>query len=546
MMSKLKFLLLFATVSGVSSFFNVSFGQSLTERVLWADTSDTLDTFELKKIATDFSFDQDGNFSFFLKKGKDETAITNKELPGNLCYAGGGSRNNGAIQFLRLCSKKDADFLYVKNWYGPDIYGPIAGDVLGYRSGNTHRHIAVTSLLGDTVFFYIDGQKIYSSQLDDFKQFKLSDEKWIDFSHNGNVIYYLEQDSRFVLYVNGQPIDSSSFRYEALSINDKGEYVYAKGLRPEMPVGKYDYMFFVHTKDTVFDYVRTAWQYALTENGAYFYSGDDCGPDYIVVNGRIKKGIESIRNIILVDSKNALFTFEKGNGNYLDVNGVEYPLDFDEIFCPTMDTNGHFAYYGLKKYYLYKVIDGKMVKEPLSKYGVRAMPLYLNVQGNSLHCFKTDDSIYVYQDNCLLFNPISSEKPFEVLSRRDVFPSNFYEITGRFENGHSLFCLNYGDSGYFVYDGLFSEAMSPIRNKWSCSISGHTVGAVEEGVFNEHGFFAVQYTGDKSYRVVVNNQVYQDLYDVDEIFSQSGFFDGKQVIFYGRKKNAIYQFIISL
>jgi hypothetical protein len=517
-------------------------GQTLTERILWADTSET---YEIEKYNHSFSFDREGNYFFYVKKDGKSVAVANKAPIDNLCSAGGVYSKHGSSRYLRLCDQKEPDSCYVMyamNEYGTNIYGPIAGKVQGYRSGGTRQHLAVTSLRGDTAFFYLDGQLVYSSPLETIKQFKLSDEEWVDFSDNGNMIYYLEKDNRFVLYVNGQPIDSSDFRFNAVSINDKGEYVYAKGFRPEVPVGKYDYMFFIHTQDTSFDYVRTTWESALMESGAYYFSGDDTGPDYIVLNGRLHKGIESIRHITLIDSKNAFYSFRQDKKRFLNVNGVIHPIDFGEIFCPTMDTNGHFAYFGLKNYYLYKVVDGHIDKEPLSKYGVRAMPLHITPQGSSLYYFKTDDSVFVYKDNALILKPNPNSEPFAIRQWKDVIPH--LSVNKGPENGHSLLCLNYGEHSYFVHDGQLSEPLLPAFEQYTWEEP--RLGGISEGLFNGHGYFAVQNIGEKEYQVVVNGRILGELHDVDRIFSEKGYFDGRQVVFYGRRNHSICQFILTL
>jgi len=513
-------------------------GQTLTEKLLWTDQSASAD---LKMNASNFAFDRDGNYFFLIKKGEDRIAVTNRATAGELCAAGGGSRKCGSRR-LRLCNHKNADFLYVMNEDGPNIYGPIAGTVQGCLSGNTRQHFANTSLRNDTAFFYLDGRLVYSSPLETIKKFKLEDEDWVDFSDNGNVIYYLEQDGRFVLYVNDQPIDTSDNHFNALAINDKGDYLYAKGHRPVEPVGKYNYMFFIHTQDTVFDYVRTTWKYALAESGAYYYNGDDCGPEYLVLNGRLRKGIDDFWNITMIDSKNAFYIFEQDKHLFLNVNGKDYPADFEEIFCPTMDTNGHFAYFGMKDYYLYKVVDDVKVEEPLSKYGVRAIPIHITPQGSSLYYFKTDDSIYVYKDNVLVLNPIQRTEPFTIKPWDDVLPNKYYYKIP--ENGHSLVCLNYGEHGYFVYDGQLSEPLKPLAEyfSWGDSESGSVV----EGVYNEHGYFAVLKTGENDFQVVVNGRICSEIQDVDKIIRHNGFFDGRQVTFYGMKNKAIYQFVVTL
>lgn len=515
-------------------------GQNFTERLLWTDTSGSL---EIEKNTFNFSFDREGNFCFRVKKSGDDWIITNNSTLDKLCPAGAGFGKHGGCEYFRSCAQKYANYVYAKNQDGTTIYGPITGTVQGYHTGHTRQHCAVTSVLGDTAFFYLDGRMVYSTLLENIKQFKLSNEDWVDFSENGNVIYFLEQNNRFVLYVNDLPIDSSDFRFYSLSINDKGDYIYAKGFRPEQPIGKYDYMFFIHTKDTALDYVRTTWNYALTGNGAYYFSGDDNGPYYIAINGRLHRDIESIRNIILLDNKNSFYTFKKKNKLFLNVNGVDYPVDFKEIYYPSMDTNGHFAYFGMKNYFLYKVVDGNVSKKPLAKYGVMAEPMHISADGHTLYYFKAIDSIYVYQDNDLILKPIKSKEPIELMPWDDVIHCwSYYKKPA---NGHSLLCLNYGNQGYFVHDGKLSEALLPLT-LWSSWGIEPVVGCIVEGVFNENGFFAIQYTGEKQYVLMVNGLVYKELQGIDKIIPDKGFFDGNRVIFYGIKNHDIYQFILAL
>lgn len=540
---KKKALFLFILVVFALQGQEILLGQNFTERLLWADTSGSL---EIEKNAFNFSFDHEGNFCFWVKNSDGDRVITNNSSLGKLCPAGAVFGKHGGIEYFRSCAQKYANCVYAKNQDGTTFYGPITGRVQGYHTGHTRQHIAVTSVLDDTAFFYIDGQKVYSSLLENIHQFKLSNEDWVDFSDNGNVIYFLEQNNRFVLYVNNLPIDSSNFRFYSLSINDKGDYVYAKGFRPEQPIGKYDYMFFIHTQDTVFDYVRTTWNYALTENGAYYFSGDDNGPYYIAINGRLHKNIESIGNIILLDKNNAFYTFKKKNKLFLNVNGMDYPVDFNKIYYPSMDNNGHFAYFGMKNHFLYKVVDGNVGKKPLAKYGVKANPMHISPDGHILYYFEAIDSIYVYKDNDLILKPIKRNDSIELIKLMpwdDVI--HCWSYYKKPTNGHSLLCLNHGNQGYFVHDGQLSEALIPMTSTYSWG-TDPVVGCIVDGDFNENGFFAIQYTGEKHYTLMVNGLVCKELQDIDKIIPDKGFFDGNHVFFYGIKNHDIYQFILTL
>ena len=178
-----KFLLLFFALAAVAMQ-----GQTLTERLLWADTSGTC---EIEPYSYTMSFDCDGNYFFLVKKDKDRIAVTNKTTTGELCYAGGGYRKGCSSRYLRLCNQKNADFLYVMNKDGTNIYGPIAGTVQGCLSGGTRQHFANTSVRNDTAFFYLDGRLVYSSPLETIKQFILSDEEWVDFWNRMAVLCFM-------------------------------------------------------------------------------------------------------------------------------------------------------------------------------------------------------------------------------------------------------------------------------------------------------------------------------------------------------------------
>lgn len=327
-----------------------------------------------------------------------------------------------------------------------------------------------------------------------------------------------------------------------LAINNNGKYIYAKGKSPEQPIGKYNYMFFVHSMDTVLGYVRTVWDYELKENGAYYYSGDDNGPYYIAINDKIFKDINLVSNITLIDKKTYLYSFGENGKNKINVNGTISSHEFDKIFFPSLDKDGNFAFYGMKDFYLYKYVNGQIIKEPLSKYGVRATPLYISPNGESLHYFKTDDSIYLYQNEKLIFNPISKNSNFIIEPYEEVLPYNF--VRGKTENGNLLFYLEYDKQGYFVFNGNLSKPLIPIKERNFSK--NKEQGTIVAGTFNDNGFFAIQKVGKGKFLIIVNNQVYKELDDVDYIVPDNYFFDGKSLTFYGVKKRSFYQFTLNL
>ncbi len=512
-------------------------GQTITEQLILTDTKDSL-YLNSDKI----SFDRQGNYCFVIEKDDQDYFVTNKDTIGGFKFIGSTYGNGGEINYTNSYSDPKEKPFYYKNAKGTKVYGTAIGKIESYQTSNTKENIAITTTLNDSVYNYINGRLVSQSHKEQVEKFYISERDWVSFSENGNVIYFLKQDSLYKLFVNDKQIESSKFRYNQLAINNNGTYIFAKGKRPEKPIGKYNYMFFIHSMDTVLGYVRTVWDYELKENGAYYYSGDDNGPYYIAINDKLYKDIKPVSNITLIDKKTYLYSFSENGKNKINVNGAIYSHEFDEIFFPSLDKNGNFAFYGMTDYYLYKFVNGQKIKEPLSKYGVRATPLYISPIGESLHYFKTDDSIYLYQDEKLIFESIPKTSNFIIEPYKEILPYNF--VRGKTENGNSLFYLEYENQGYFVFNGKFSKPLIPIKERNFSRVKEQ--GTIVSGEFNDNGFFAIQKVGKKKFLIIINNQIYKELDDVDFIVSDSYFFDGKSLTFYGVKNRSFYQFTVSL
>ncbi len=512
-------------------------GQTITDRLILTDTKDSL-YLNSDKI----SFDRQGNYCFVIEKGDQDYFVTNKDTIGGFKFIGSTYGNGGEINYTNSYSDPKEKPFYYKNAKGTKVYGTAIGKIESYQTSNTKENIAIATTLKDSVYYYINGKLISKNHKEQVEKFYISERDWVSFSENGNVIYFLNQDSLYKLYVNDKLIDSSKFRYNQLAITNSGTYIFAKGKRPEQPIGKYNYMFFIHSMDTVLGYVRTVWDYELKENGAYYYSGDDNGPYYIAINDKLYKDIKPVSNITLIDKKTFLYSFGEKGKNKINVSGKIYSHDFDEIFYPSLDTEGNFAFYGMKDYYLYKFVNGKENKEPISKYGVRATPLYISPTGESIHYFKTDDSIYLYQDEKLIFKSIPKTLNFIIEPHKEILPYNF--VRGKAENGNSLFYLEYDKQGYFVFNGKFSKPLLPVKERNYSKDKEQ--GTIVSGEFNDNGFFAIQKVGKKKFLIIINNQIYNELDDVDYIVSDSYFFDGKSLTFYGVKNRSFYQFNINL
>ncbi|NOQ71732.1 MAG: hypothetical protein GQ574_07020 [Crocinitomix sp.] len=509
------------------------FGQTLTEKLILQDSSDSV---YLKESSG--RFDKDGNYCFQIKIDTLEYFITNKDTFGGLkSIRGIGGGGGGAISYGSAGWKDRSTPYYYKNGLGTRVYGTAIGKVEDFQSNVSHESISFVSTTDDSVYYHLNGHLV-SSALKNPKTYYRTANDFAAFSENGNAIYWIFEDSTFQLFVNNQLIDSSKFRFIQMAINDNGDYIYAKGHKPKKKIGRYDYIFYIHANNITFDYVRTVWDYELKPNGAYYYSGDDNGTDYIAINDKLYRDLDYVSNITLLDKENFFFTFGENDKTKINVNGQVFSYNYDEILKPTMDKAGNFSCYTVIDYYLYKIVNGKKIEAPISKYGVRGVPVYISPTGSSIHYFKTDDSTYLYRDEKLLFKPISNKTQFRIEPTKFLI-SNYYK-RGKTKNGKSLFYMEYDDKAYFVYNGELSQQTIPKVTRSYARTA--TIGNIVISQHNDLGYFVVQQTGEQQFMITMNNQVYQELNGVDKILDYSYFFSENGLVLYGIKNAAYYQY----
>lgn len=509
------------------------FSQTISKRLILTDSKESYLINSSQKC-----FDKEGNYCFKIKQDGKEYFVTNKDKVGGVKFIGSMFSTGGDISYTNSYSDAEDKPWYYKNSRGVKVLGPVTGKLENYITTGTREHVAIVTRYGDSLYHYVNGNLVARNLRAAINKSYSSDYDWCAFSENGNSIYCVRKDSSYCLFVNGKLIDKSSESFTGLHINDNGDYIYAEGRMPAVKTKGYDYMYFIHTKDTVLGPVRTVWESALTDNGAYYYSGDDNGPEYIVVNNILQKGIEKVSKVMLPDRRNYLYQFSRDKEQHINVNGKAYSCP--SILQPGINKKGDFSFYGIIDYYLYKFINGKRVEQPVTNYGVRARPLYISPEGESTHYFETDDSIYLYQDENLLFQPISKHTNFVVQPYKE-FLRNLYG-NDKSSNFNSLFYMEYGSNAFWVFNGLFSKPMLPAKpHSYADDINGEIVA----GELNENGFFSIQKIS-KKFVINVNNKVYTEVTDVDDIFQGTCFFDGRELVFYGVKGLSIYQFKLSL
>lgn len=514
-----------------------NFCQTITERLILTDTKDSLFI-----NADKHAFDTAGNYCFKIKQKGSEFFVTRKEKIGGFKFIGSTYGNGGDISYTNSWSDPKDKPWYYKNSRATKVLGPVIGKLEKYMTSGTKANIAIATSYADTIYYYVNGQLVSKNLRSTLDKLDIDHYDWCAFSENGNSIYYIKRDSLYRLFVNGNLIDSSIENFNELHINNTGDYIYAEGRRPAIKTDGYDYMFFIHAKDTIIGPVRTVWKNELTENNAWYFSGDDNGPYYIIINNALQKGIREVSDVILADRENYFYKFNKDGSTNINVNGKAWSYPLTEIIDPNINREGDFAFYGLKDYYLYKFVNGRQIEKPITKYDVRPVPLYISPKGESVHAFVTDDSVYLYRDDSLLFKPIDRKSTFKVRPCKTIFSSLFTEIKAA--HGNDLFYMEYGNAGFWVFNGTFSKPMMPAQ-KGSYAENKQN-GEIVAGEFNDAGFFSIQKTGKSTWQINVNNSVYKELKGVNVIFDDNWFFNNNELIFYGVRGLSIYQFKLSL
>lgn len=518
------------------SFCYYSNGQELKERVILTDSQDSL---YLKSY--NISFDRNGNYCIVIDKEGHDYFVTSNDTLGGFRFIGSTSGIGGGMTYSKSDLNSNNDYFYYKNSKGTKVYGPAVGKVIRFETSNSKENIAMVTTFNDSVYYYVNGDLVLKRKKEPGKSY-VFERDWVAFSESSNSIYSLKPDSITYLYVNDRIIDSTKYRYSKLAINNDSNYIYAKYEEPEVPIRNSNYVFHLHTIDTTLSSVKRVSDSELKTNGAYYFSCWYKESSYIAINDKLHMNIETVSNINLIDKNTYLYTFEENGKSKINVNGRIYSHDFEEIFYPNLDKNGNFAFFGMRDYYLYKFVNGQEITKPLSQFGVRATPLYISPRGESIHYFKTDDSIYLYRDENLVFKQSLMTSDFITKQYDEFLPYNY--TRGKTDGMNSLFYLEYNQVGYFIYNGNFSIPLTPVKN--SNYSKEKKNGAIAIGELNENGFFAIQKIGESKFLLIINNEIYKEINEIDYIVLDSFFFEENRLIFYAVKNYSFYQYTMEL
>ena len=506
----------------------ISHGQQMTTKIIVSDHSPDSILINAEKL----SFDKKGNFFFQVKKNNGSYFISNTDTIGPLKKISTTYSTNGNLTY----GYDDKNFLYYLNPNDIKAYGPVKGKIETSYTNESYDYVIVAILNGDSLYYYANGTLINTiHKTKGSTPTSLKD--WVTFS-DGEKIYVTDEKGLWKVIMNDKVVATSENRLSQPAMNSKGDYLYVEGMRP--PAGsRYDiYQFYIHTKDTAFGPVRTVWSYKLKDDGSWYYTSDDAGPDYIVINNKMYRDVDKIENIILLDKNNYFFIYKKDGKKFYNHNGHEYKLEFENAMDFIIDKKGNLSFYFTKDYYLYKVVNGKTAPAPITNYGVRPFPFYITATGISFHCFITDDSMYFYKDDQLIFPP-EGLVHFESRDLAYQFPD--HEKNNKYD-GDDLRYFEWKDSGYVIYNETISKGMMPFLDK--SYVKQRQIGEIVGGSVNETGFFLIQKTGKEKYFINISNKYFQEVDNITRLIPGFSFFSGNKLIFYALQGNNFIQYTI--
>jgi hypothetical protein len=242
----------------------------------------------------------------------------------------------------------------------------------------------------------------------------------------------------------------------------------------------------------------------------------------------------------LLDRANYFFFSRENRETTIITSGKTFSVPYTDVFAPSIDTKGNYAFYGMKNYYLWKVVNGQQ-RDSVSRNGIRGTPLYISPEGSSLHYFHGEDSTYIFRDNTQLY-PAFANDTFRIETGREFFSQSYMRYNKAIP-GINLWYAELGPSSYFIYNGQFSRPLLPVK-EWSYR-KEQKIGELAANDISEYGFFFIQKTGDQDYLVCINNTFYHELHGIDRVLHDSCYFDGKQLVFYAVKGRSFYQYTIT-
>jgi len=492
------------------------------------------------------SFDSAGNFCFY-NRPPAGPVITNTGTYGPF-------REQTSYYPVTFYNTKEKG-QYIKGERSPVMHGPIDGTLATVPIINTRDYFAFTVSKNDSVSYFVNDNHIATT--DSVPATRL----WCTFSTNGNVLYTISKGEWNYLYLNYKLIDSSRYVYGALAVDNENNYRYSLGSLSyslnKGICGNYTsstYTPIPHAPLKVYGPVAAHGSVFMPYYDTLYYYGNGSGAAYLLENDSLFRYRVREQKIVAPGGGQNFLTYTPSTNwmNFtivspqtetrLNVNGKAVRLPYSDVYFPCMDAQGNYSLFGLRDYYLYKNINGTEQRQPLSKYGVRATPLSIDAQGNTICYYTTDDSVYVYE-NDRLFNKCG------VTQFNMQYASSIFMLTARIEqDAISGFCMD--TSCYIVYKNVISPPILKItmHSGWDTFKTGNVI----YSDLNDHGYWLLQKAGFRQYNLVVNGRritLPGDVYFESPLWfwlARNFSLTDKEFIFYTEENLHIYRYKISL
>lgn len=455
----------------------------------------------------------------------------------------GPFKHDGGGGWFHLFYNEKEKAQYIKGSTNAEVYGPIDGTVK-YVSTSEKSSLAYTVSAHDSITYFINGKRIAvtdSSTIID---------RWCAFNDNGDKLYALRQGKLNYLYFNDKLIDSSHYYYQNLNLDNNSNYSYLLGYY-EIKDSKCNCCTFnrlAHVPQNVLIPMQPTIRQGWSMDDTLYHYGNGHNIKYRADSFFVG---QTSRTATMLAKGSSIFGYTHSNHwGYIyssdttkvkiSMNGKRQTLPYEKILLPCIDSMGHYATFGRRGYYMYKNIDGIETKEPLSKHGVRAVPVSIDVKGNTICYYETEDSVYVYENDHLFKSCAVGQ--FEFMLR--------YFFTWQYVEDQVPPLLVINGAAYIVYNNTISPAL--LKPNARTNDRYFDIGDVICSLCNESGYYMLQKTGEQQYDLLVNNR---RISLPSEISFEGPLWDkltfnfqlkANEFVFYGIEGKSIYKYKIAL
>lgn len=506
------------------------------------------DIFSNEGSAVDF--DTVGNYCCYKWRGEGQV-VTNTRTYGPFKITKGWP---GMVIFYN----EENNNQYFKGGNSTVLYGPIDGSIRWKSSTGINGERDFSFILKNEAGFnhYINGKLVITTNSGPCTQ------QWCVFSNNGHVLYTVKNNRRNFMFLDGKLIDSTNTLddYDWLLVDDTGHFCYTLGQQRErfMPYPADRQKTFSPVAMTTDPKARESIYTGLASDSIYVYQIKE-GRTILIKLHRIEFYQEYLE-IVTASGKETIFLGyrpEEGPAQsvseYRDtilqihLNNKIVKLPYKNIFRPCIDSFGHYALFGQRGYYLFKNVNGVEFPQPLTKHGVRAKPISIDVQGNVICYYETDDSVYVYENDRLFGKCVIAHFMCNDGEPLKIYRKTLDRITYR---SYRLPAFGIDSVYYIVYQNAISPAMLKPDNQHTHELP--LKGDAIYSTVNEYGYCELRKTGEGSYSLTINNKRIAfpktANFDTPILFflTQNFSFNGNEFIFYSKEGTGIYQYKMKL